>query len=185
MFLDVPQGRALAIILPSVTLLAHVSSFFILRAFFATSRSTSSCAWYDLVCAIASAMGIFGAIKRRFHLVSVYAMVHAATLTVITFVLLVNILPASLPRSVPVLDYVRYDTNFEHWMCHELDDGFGWDAHWFEQCKLSFHTLSTGAAWASSVLMVAQWWALFGVVRWNIDMKSRKVSWEDLEKARR
>jgi hypothetical protein len=49
--------------LPCMTLMAHVVNFFALEALFATSWSTSYCAWYDVVAAIASAIGVFGAVK--------------------------------------------------------------------------------------------------------------------------
>ncbi|KAF1961819.1 hypothetical protein CC80DRAFT_531621 [Byssothecium circinans] len=180
--LDAPQGRALAIILPSVTLFAHVASFVVLGALSAVSWSTWLCVWYDVVAAGASALGVFGAVKKRYGLVSTYTIIHAISLTVVTIVLFVNVLPPSVPRSIPILDYVRYDSKIELWMCHELDDGFGWDATWYEKCKSSFRILSAGAAWAGSVLMVAQWWALVEVCSWNMDMKRRKLKWSFVDK---
>jgi hypothetical protein len=57
--------RALAIILPSVTLMAHAASFAVLKSVFAESWGSSFAATYDLFAAAASAMGLLGALQVR------------------------------------------------------------------------------------------------------------------------
>ena len=83
---------------------------------------------------------------------------------------------------MPITNHVRFDLKMEHVMCHELDDGFGWDATWYEKCKSSFEMLSIGAVWSGSVMMIAQWWALVEVLSWNVDMKKRETKWDSTEK---
>ena len=56
-------NRALAILLPSVTLLAHLGIFAVLQAVFAESWGSSFVARYDLVAAAASAIGLLGALQ--------------------------------------------------------------------------------------------------------------------------
>ena len=56
---------ALAIILPSVTLMAHAVTFVVLEAVFAESWGSSWVATYDLVAAAASVVGLLGAVHVR------------------------------------------------------------------------------------------------------------------------
>jgi hypothetical protein len=116
--------------------------------------------------------------QRHPALVSSYAFVHAITLTVISLVLFISIFPASLSQA----NSIHFGGNFEQSICHGSVDGLGWNAAWFEQCKSNFRLLSTGAAWISSILMAAQWWALFGVCKWNSGMKNERQKREqDIE----
>lgn len=192
--------RALTIILSSVTLIAHVTTYFVLGAVFAESWGTSWCGLYDVAAVIASSVGVVGAVQvsnpsrsgqwamrtvlscsqRRPILVSTYALVHAVTLTTITVVLLVNILPPTIAHTNPLLSRLRYD-EMRKGMCLELDDGFGWDEHWVDQCRQSVRILSSCVAWSGLVMMAAQWWAMISIWGWIDDLRKENRRTDDDE----
>jgi len=60
---DLNVRRALAIILPLVTLMAHAAAFLILEAVFADTWGTSWCARYNILVVVASAIGLLGAVQ--------------------------------------------------------------------------------------------------------------------------
>ena len=57
--------RALAIILPSVTLMAHATTYIVLKSVFAETWGSSLAATYDMFAAAASAIGLLGALQVR------------------------------------------------------------------------------------------------------------------------
>lgn len=116
--------------------------------------------------------------QRRSFLVSSYALVHTITLTIITLVLLINVVPQSLAHIILTASHLRYD-EIEKTMCRELDDGFGWDEHWFDQCRSSFRTLSSSLAWIGLVMMAAQWWAVISVWSWAIRLRRKDADRSD------
>ena len=73
------SNRALALILPSVTLMAHASIFVVLEAVFWKSWGTSFVAMYNLVAAAASAIGLVGALQvLRLSCTSAFSHAHTA-----------------------------------------------------------------------------------------------------------
>ncbi|KAK7181722.1 hypothetical protein DPSP01_008631 [Paraphaeosphaeria sporulosa] len=183
-FLDVPQGRALAILLPSVTLMAHAATFVVLEAVFAESWCSSWVATYDLVAAAASVVGLLGAVHKRHILISAYLLVHSVTLSLISTVLLMNVLPSSFASFIPYLSQLRHGDNFERGMCQDLDDGFGWDERWLNDCASSFDTLNRGAMWVGVVMMSAQWLVLISLGRWLREKPANSYMVFDVEKRR-
>lgn len=179
---------ALAIILPSVTLMAHAATFVVLEAVFAESWGSSWVATYDIVAAGASVVGLLGAVhvrcdyiscaranpkdqvadmkqKRRF-LMAAFLLVHSITLALISTVLLVNVLPYPFASSIPYLSRLRHDNDFERGMCQELDDGFGWDERWLNDCASNFDAINRAAMWIGVVMMSAQWLVLMSLAGW-------------------
>lgn len=126
--------------------------------------------------------------QRRPVLISTYTLVHAFTLTIMTFILLMNVMPAAITTMVPRASELKYDDKFADRMCRELDDGFGWDTKWLDDCVSSFRILTTGIVWIGLVMMVAQWWALSSVWSWlgELNGKRPRQIYEDgdLERAK-
>lgn len=202
------MNRALAILLPSVTLLAHLGIFAVLQAVFAESWGSSFVATYDLVAAAASAIGLMGALQvcthfgerlrartlsswlrplltlgqRRRVLLATYLIAHTITLSLISAVLLVNILPTAFTAHFPFSSQVRYDTTFGRRLCQELDSGFGSDETWLRDCAASLNELTRAAMWLSVVLMAAQWMVLMCIGNWVRDKPSRTQHDYDVEK---
>jgi len=182
-FFKAPQTSAIALILPLVTLFTHVVVFFFLRVLYTGTWSSLILAWYDVVAAAASVFGFVGVVKERHILVSLYMSIHAITLSTITLVLSINTLPFWLTRKLPALSYFQYDQILEFSMCSELDDGFGWDASWYDQCRSSSRALATGIVWVGLMLVAAHWWALFCLRIWNMDLKGwSSMRKDDMEK---
>ncbi|KAF2448218.1 hypothetical protein P171DRAFT_208462 [Karstenula rhodostoma CBS 690.94] len=181
-FLDVPQGRALAIVLPVVTLIAQGVTFVVLEAVFAESWGSSWVATYDLFAAAASVVGLLGAVHKRRMLIATYLLVHSITLSMISTVLLINVLPSSFASTIPYLSQLRHGDNFERGMCQALDDGFGWDERWLNDCASSFDTMNSGAIWAGVVMMSAQWLVLVRLASWLRERQTYAFNEFDVEK---
>lgn len=120
--------------------------------------------------------------QRRRILIAAYLLVHTVTLSLISTVLLVNVLPSAFASSAPFLSKLRYDDNFERSICQELDTGFGWDERWLNDCASSFNTLTRGAMWAGVVLMAAQWLVLISLAGWLREKPTSASGEIDLEK---
>lgn len=183
-FLEIPQGRALAIVLPSVTLMAHTATFVVLES--VGSAGTWASSWvaaYDLVAAAASAVGLLGAIQRRRILIATYLLVHTITLSLISAALLINVLPSVFASGLPFSSLLRYDESFERRMCQELDEGFGWDDRWLSDCVSSFSALTMGAMWAGLVMMAAQWLVVLSVWGWLSEKPHSRYDSLDIEKS--
>ncbi|KAF9737221.1 hypothetical protein PMIN06_000880 [Paraphaeosphaeria minitans] len=181
-FFDVPQGRVLAITLPSVTLMAHAATFVVLEAVFADSWGSSWVATYDLVAAAASVVGLLGAVHKRRILMATYLLVHSITLSLFSTMLLINVLPSSFASSIPYLSQLRHDDNFERGMCQELDNGFGWDERWLNDCASSFDTLNKGAMWVGVAMVSAQWLVLINLGSWLREKPTKSYEEFDVEK---
>ena len=111
---------------------------------------------------------------------SAYTLVHATTLSFVTLALLNTLLPFDLRYMNPVIPSWRID---EAAVCRDIDAGFGWDDEWLMQCSKSFGMVQMGVACGGLVLMIAQWWALFTVKGWSIELEAQGPSRSDVEKA--
>jgi hypothetical protein len=68
-------------------------------------------------------------------------------------------------------------------ICRDIDAGFGWDDEWLVKCSKHFYTVMLVVAWSGLLLMFAQWWALWTVRRWGIELRfSRLRDRTDVEK---
>ena len=120
--------------------------------------------------------------QRRRVLLATYLVAHTITLSLISAVLLVNVLPSAFTTYVPFSSRVRYDETFGRRLCHELDSGFGSDETWLTDCAASLNELTRGAMWLSVVLMAAQWVVLLCIGNWVRDKPSRAQHEGDVEK---
>ncbi|KAF1927426.1 uncharacterized protein M421DRAFT_421835 [Didymella exigua CBS 183.55] len=174
------QTRFLAIILPALTLSTHL----LLSLSFALPGNDKTWAFWSLtyngLAAWASVLGLIGALRLWPKLVSAYTLVHATTLSFVTLALLNTLLPFDLRYMNPVIPSWRID---ETAICRDIDAGFGWDEDWLMQCSKNFDMVQMGAACGNSVLVIAQWWALFTVKGWSTELQNRGPSRSDIEKA--
>ena len=113
-----------------------------------------------------------------------YLLAHAVTLSIISAILLVNILPLAWISNIPFVLQVRYQKSSGRHVCQELGTGIGGDERWYNDCALRLDSLFEGAMWVGMVLMTAQWLVLASVgssMRWR-PMGSDKGN--DMEKRR-
>ncbi|KAF2995587.1 hypothetical protein E8E13_004650 [Curvularia kusanoi] len=174
------QTRFLAIILPALTLSTHL----LLSLSFALPGTEQTWAFWSLsyngLAAIASVLGLIGAVRLLPKLVSAYTLVHATTLSFVTLALLNALLPFDLRYMNPVIPSWRID---ESAICRDIDAGFGWDDEWLSQCSRSFDMVQMCVAWGALALMVAQWWALVTVRSWSNELRVQPPVRGDVEKA--
>jgi hypothetical protein len=115
-------------------------------------------------------------------LLATYLIAHTVTLSLISAILLINVLPTAITLHFPFASYVRYDETFGIRVCKELDTGFGSDERWLKDCASSLDTLTKGAMWAGVVLMAAQWLVLLCIGSWVRDRPSVTRNEYDVEK---
>jgi hypothetical protein len=173
------QTRFLAIILPALTLSTHL----LLSLSLALPGDEQAWAFWSLsyngLAALASVLGLIGAVRLLPRLVSAYTLVHATTLSFVTLALLNALLPFDLRYMNPVIPSWRID---ETAICRDIDAGFGWDDEWLSQCLRGFETVQMCVAWGALVLMVAQWWALVTVKSWSNELSGTPPARGDVEK---
>jgi hypothetical protein len=120
--------------------------------------------------------------QRRRILIATHLLVHTITLSLISTVLLLNVLPSAFAVNIPYLSQWRHTDNFEREICQELDQGFGWDERWFNDCASSFDALSRGVMCAGLVMMAAQWLVLISLGHWLRQKPTNAYRRTDLEK---
>ncbi|KAF2477517.1 uncharacterized protein BDR25DRAFT_274708 [Lindgomyces ingoldianus] len=182
-------SRVLATTLSSLTLITHtLVVFFALHIhnsvlpldyhFFPSSGFEL----YNVLAAGGSALGVFGALRMDTLLVSAYTTVHATTLLISTLALFDLVLPFETTAAIPIFPSMRL--GFVD-MCSE-HDGFGWDAQWVDQCRMSFAVMKAVAVGVGLVLVGIQWWAVGKVWRWGRGLRreepKRREMGRDVEK---
>ncbi|KAF9691591.1 hypothetical protein EKO04_010283 [Ascochyta lentis] len=174
------QTRFLAIILPALTLSTHL----LLSLSSTLPGDDRTWAFWSLVyngtAALASVLGLVGAVRLLPNLVSAYTLVHTATLSFITLALVNSLLPYDLSYANPVIPSWRID---ESAVCRDISAGFGWDEDWLVQCSKSFGMVQMTITCGGLVLMIAQWWALVAVKSWSNELETQRPSGDDLERA--
>jgi hypothetical protein len=176
------QTRFLAIVLPALTLSTHV----LLSLSFALPADDQARAFVSLVynglAALASVLGLFGAVRLVPSLVSAYTIVQTCTLSFVTLGLVNIMLPLDLRILNPAVSSLQFD---ETAMCRDIDSGFGWDEEWLVKCSESLKMVQICVALAGLILMVAQWWALVTVRTWSRELqvqRRRESEAADVEK---
>jgi hypothetical protein len=77
------------------------------------------------------------------------------TLSLLTLALWNFILPIGAGKMVPVILDFSFDVSQT---CQDMDDTFGTDPDWWQQCTSSLSIVKLATAGICLVLMAAQWW---------------------------
>ncbi|KAF2112639.1 hypothetical protein BDV96DRAFT_664276 [Lophiotrema nucula] len=187
--MDAQQRRTLAMLLPALTCVSHL---LILLSILHVSLSSYAAsdgiriaspyfALYNTFAAAASIAGVIGAARMSPTLVSAYTTFHASTLSFLSLTLLNFFLPLRIDAVLPFIPSLTLDASS---MCDELSGA--WDEDWLERCYVGVLIVKIGVASVATCMMTAQWWALYTVWNWGVDVRAEEHSHQrrqDPEKA--
>lgn len=179
--LTLANSRFLAIVLPSLTICTHtlLALSFALPDTLPEYRAFWSLA-YNILAAGSSILGLIGALRLIPSLLSIYTYTHTVTLSFVTLGLANLIIPFDLFIVNPVVPAWSVDENA---ICRDIDAGMGWDEEWLVKCSKNFYLVTLVVAWAGLFLMLAQWWALATVRRWEKEVRYWRIRKEvDIER---